>query len=439
MIRADATQCSKSELDLFSVPAVVTSMRDSGWVRYTPTTTITGGGPIRFDVVNPVNNYIDLSQCYLRVVFKIVKGDGTDVAATDNVGPVNNVLHSMFREVRVMLGQNQTEITPSLGTYPYRAYIENCLTYSADVMSNVLQCQGWYRDEGGKMNDINMQDGVCNLGMKRRHGLVAPTREVEVTGRLHCDLFLQPRYLLDGVPLKIELVRSADSFWLMHDDAESYRGEITKIEFHTRQVEISAGIREGHIKGLKRGLTAKYPISRIRTTAHDISAGLRDYHCGHLVTGELPKRIVLGLVDNTAFAGRSSLNPFDFKHKHVTSVKVTVNGHEVHKKSLEVNYDADSSKVNEVYMDLFRNTGGLWRNGGPPINRKQFMNGYTLYVIDFSDDLGADEGHTYPIESGKVGIEIHFSQPLQNPVTLVCYQEGSCVIEVDAFRNVSIS
>lgn len=71
MIRSEAYECTKSELDLFSVPGVVTSMTDSQWVRYSPTTTVAGDGPIRFDIQNPFNSCIDLAQCHLRVTFKL--------------------------------------------------------------------------------------------------------------------------------------------------------------------------------------------------------------------------------------------------------------------------------------------------------------------------------------------------------------------------------
>ena len=42
-------ECTKSELDLFSVPPTQTSMEHGSWVEYHPVTTVTDGSPIEFD------------------------------------------------------------------------------------------------------------------------------------------------------------------------------------------------------------------------------------------------------------------------------------------------------------------------------------------------------------------------------------------------------
>jgi hypothetical protein len=52
-----------------------------------------------------------------------------NLEAADNVGPVNNFLHSLFSQVDVSL--NGVLITNSSNTYGYRAYIENLLSYGS--------------------------------------------------------------------------------------------------------------------------------------------------------------------------------------------------------------------------------------------------------------------------------------------------------------------
>ena len=45
--------------------------------------------------------------------------------------PVNNWLHSLFIQVDVHL--NDTIVTPSSNTYPFRAYVETFLSYGAEA------------------------------------------------------------------------------------------------------------------------------------------------------------------------------------------------------------------------------------------------------------------------------------------------------------------
>ena len=74
-----------------------------------------------FDVIT--SGDIDFANSYLHVKAKIVRANEANLEAGDTVGPVNNLLHSLFSQVDVSL--NGTLITNSSNTYPYRAYSRN--------------------------------------------------------------------------------------------------------------------------------------------------------------------------------------------------------------------------------------------------------------------------------------------------------------------------
>ena len=63
------------------------------------------------------------------------------------------------------------------------------------------------------MDATNVKGG--NTGLVERRRYIAESRIVEMMGRLHVELFLQDRCLLNGVSVKIRLVRSKDAFSLM--------------------------------------------------------------------------------------------------------------------------------------------------------------------------------------------------------------------------------
>ena len=72
---------------------------------------------------------------------KITKKDGEsklDGNDQSNVAPANNFLHSLFRQVDVYL--NGKQVTPAMGTYAYRSYIETLLNYDVSAkQSQFLQ------------------------------------------------------------------------------------------------------------------------------------------------------------------------------------------------------------------------------------------------------------------------------------------------------------
>jgi len=135
-VHDQSCECTKSELDLFSIPPTQTSIENGSWVEYHPLSTLADGSPIEFEVNGSGEDYIDYANTYLHVRAKITQADGADIANNAPVGPVNLFLHSLFSQVDVAL--NGTQITPSMNTYPYRAMIETLLSYGGDAKESQL-------------------------------------------------------------------------------------------------------------------------------------------------------------------------------------------------------------------------------------------------------------------------------------------------------------
>ena len=190
---------------------VQTSIDEGQWIEHQPMTSLDSGGPIEFVVPGTGDAYIDLANTYLFVRAKIIRGAGTNLADDTPVAPVNNWLHSLFSQVDVYL--NDTLVTPSSNTYPFRAYVETLLSYGAEAKKTQLTSQLWYKDTAGHMDATQANGGNAGLIERRRH--IVGSRVVEIMGRLHVDLFMQDRFLLNGVTVRIRLVRSKDTFSLM--------------------------------------------------------------------------------------------------------------------------------------------------------------------------------------------------------------------------------
>ena len=195
----------KSELDIFSVPPTVTSIESGQWVEHQLTASLDSGGTIEFLLPGSGDVYMDLTNTYLFVRAKVTKADGSDLDTDNPVGPVNNWLHSLFSQVNMYL--NDTLVTPSTNTYPYRAYIETALSYGSDAKETQLTSQLWYKDTAGRMDSVTLaDDDTANAGFQSRRNYTTQNHVGEMMGRLHVDMFLQDRFLLNGVDVKIRLV-----------------------------------------------------------------------------------------------------------------------------------------------------------------------------------------------------------------------------------------
>ena len=247
--------------------------------------------------------YLVLANTYLLIRAKVVRGVGTDLAADIPVAPVNNWFQSLFSQVDVYL--NDTLVTPSLNTYPFRAYVDTVLSYGAEAKNTLkLTSQLWYKDTAVHMDAPTVDGGNTGLIERQRH--IAESRIVEVMGRLHVDLFLQDRFLLNGVSVKIRLVRSNDAFSLMAGGQNpDYNVQIVDTVLFARKAVLSPTVQMAHIKALEKG-TAKYPIRPVDCKVYSIPQGAMSHTHENLFLWTLPKRLILWCIDKDAYNGEYS-------------------------------------------------------------------------------------------------------------------------------------
>ena len=75
-IHEGSCECTKSELDLFSVPPTQTSIESGTFVEFRPISTLTDGAPIEFDVTSSGDDYIDFENSYMPIKAKIQRVNG---------------------------------------------------------------------------------------------------------------------------------------------------------------------------------------------------------------------------------------------------------------------------------------------------------------------------------------------------------------------------
>ena len=143
-VHPQSCECIKSELDIFAVPPTQTSIEHGQYVEYNPIAAIALGQLIEFNIPGGGQDYLDLANTQLYVKAQILRHNGNALADADDVGPVNLFLHSLFSEVDISL--NDTQITSSNNTYPYRAYLETLLSYGPDAKASQLSSSMYYKD-----------------------------------------------------------------------------------------------------------------------------------------------------------------------------------------------------------------------------------------------------------------------------------------------------
>ncbi len=417
-----------SEFDLWAPRPTQGSVVTNRCETYSPVASISDGGPVEFRITNAdTDTYLDLTNTLLYVRAKIVKGDGTALTEDDEVAPTNLWLHSLWQQVDVSL--NDKLVSASTNMYPYRAYIETLLSYGQEAKDSQLGTALWYKDTAGRFNTHSGE----NPGFVHRMRHTAKSQSVDMLGRLHTDIGFQDRYLLNHVTVRVRLIRAKDAFSLLTSQAQpDYKVVLEDVQMHVRKVQISPPLQLAHVKVLEKS-PAQYPIRRVLTKYFAVPQGQTAVNEQNLFLGVLPKRLILCMVNNTAFDGTYNQNPFQFQHMFLNYLALHMNGRQIPAQPLTPRF-SDNLYVRS-YFNLFTGVGKAHRDDGNDISRHEFPQGYTLFCFDLSPNLHSD-GEFIPIQKGDLRLEMKFGTPLPETINVICYAEFDNVIEVDRNRQI---
>src|SRR5574343_27959 len=337
-------ECTKSELDIFSVPHTKTSVVEGSWHTIYPYPDFELGSTIRFDITGTNTHYINLAETELHLCVHVEKKDKTAIVATDKVGISNNILHSLFEQVQVYL--NNVNVENSNRSYNYRAYVENLLCYSKEAKQTILNRDGWSKDTAGAFDnfDIDTTTDVpldftaatataaaslslkkSNKGWNERRNQLTSNQGFQMAGRLHCDIFNTNKYLLNNVDLRIVLIKASESFVLLGDKekCKDYRIRIDNCFLKIRRVAISPSVMLAHALALEK-TTAKYPIKRVITKFVSLPAKVNRYEITAIHTGIMPTRLVCWFVRNEAHSGAYEFNPYNFENIGISEIGLKI-------------------------------------------------------------------------------------------------------------------
>lgn len=438
--QGQCSECYKSELELFSTPPLNTSMDKGNWVEFRPIATITSGSPIEFNVAATDDDYTDISRTYLYMQATIRKtnreGANLQIDETDSIAPINLWLHSLFSQIDIKL--NGTLVTPSINTYPYRSYLETLLSYGEGAKQGQLTMQGWHQDTSGEFDNITLQpENNKNEGFKARKKIIAQRGPAEFLGRLHCDIFQQERYLPNGIDINIKMIPSSDQFSMIGDTLANttYKVIIDTAVLYVRRVKINPSINIDHNKMLNSGVNMKYPIKRAVVNTFTIPRGTINKVQDNVIQGQLPRRIVLGMVANDAYNGTLKKNPFHFKNFDATFIGLYTDGECISSNPYKPCF-AENLFLRS-YMSLFEGTGILNANADNYIRKSDYPNGYMLHVFDLSPDLSdAPSNYINPVKHGSLRVELHFGEALTDAINIILYCEYDNLIQIDRARNI---
>lgn len=420
-VHPSSKECMVEQLDVFDMPSTQSSVEDSYEIELKPANPLNENSEvIEFRIPADPGYYPD-PESFMLMLNCQIKNSNIAIADEELVGPVSNFANALFEKIDVDI--NNRRVTQTMKTYPYKSFIQIMFGYKDSAKNGLLSVIPWSNLQKGDLVD----DKIWPVEKRSKNFYVGTP--------IMCDIFMLDRFLLSNVSLDIKLYRSSGQFPIITEtpstDNKVYKVDILDAALYFRKIKVSEKILAAHFNRLNKNITAKYPMVRTEVKPFPINGNTLNCSIDTAYYGELPRRMIVCMVDEDAFNGNQYKNPFNFKHYNLRNITVTYNGKMYPSKPYMM--DFTNHKTLKPFCDLYSNTGQIVeKEPSCVISRSQFEEGLTFFAFNFTPDLSDGScGHTSLIQRGVLRIELDFGAKLPNNIVLLLYSEFDSLMEID--------
>jgi hypothetical protein len=220
----------------------------------------------------------------------------------------------------MIISVNGREVFNSNQLYSYKSYLDTELSYPKDVKDSFMSLVGYFSDGGD-------QNSITGGGFKNRNKLFQNSKIVQFITNIDADLFAQDLYLINNCEVDIEISPQSDEFMLIQDPAiatTKFRFELVNIKLYVKMIDLMDGLSLDLARRLDTK-PARYSMRKSMLKSLFISEGRYEFN-SNIFTDEVPRRIIIGFLENEAFHGHKSKSPFNFENFNVRDIAIVANG-----------------------------------------------------------------------------------------------------------------
>lgn len=437
-MNAENCECSLNEVEFFTAIPKQVVLDEANFVQVYPTNNVQNDtGPIEFKVCGTPDHFLDLNNTMLELTVKITNAKGGEaLIANELVAPVNNWLSSMFEDVHLHIGDKAVEGGDHM--FPYKAYLTHLFSHSKASKETQLLASGWHPDKAGKFE--NAADNTT--GFKARAELTKLSNKVQLCGPLPLDLFLQNKYLLHNTDLKLKLSRASPEFQVkirtgtLENKSEAVRVDITDAKLHIRQVKPMPSFLNSVSSNLM-AQNAVYPVQHTEMITYTIPKGNMSHNKTPLFNGKVPKVMFVTMVDNAAYNGSYTKEPFNFQHFHCNSITLYENSSAKPFNTFTPDFTVAKKYMLE-YQALMQTLNIFNKADDVDLTPEQFANGYTVFGFNLTPDLDIS-GHSQVSRDGVLRLDIRFATALSQTINVIIMGIFDGVVEITKSRDVHVN
>lgn len=406
--------CQDASFDLFSRPMTEVGLQDFQDQEILPISALSEtSNAVEFIINSDGSEYTDLSETRLYLRIKVTTTDGKDVE-DNKVSLVKYWPGALWKQADLYL--NGTLITNASGMYNYLSYISSQLSFTESVKKHQLAVLE--HAEGWKVTKNNP--------------------EAEALVRLHLPLCNQQRLIPNGVRIHLRLLRATDEFVTVKTagDTNQYKIQLQAVSLFVRRVTPTSGLLLEHASIMNK-VNCVFPVTRIWPKFFTLQRGVKEFDLGNVTQGQLPSRIIVGLVKTNAYSGTATLDPYEFQNFGIEYLSLQCNGRAYPAVPLTANFS--KNQCARAYQSLIETIQGPCSDSESiGISLEEYKNKSCFFGFTLARALNGQQAALPPRENGYINAKLRFNDALTENINAIFFLEYNNTIEIDQTRNVYI-
>jgi hypothetical protein len=429
-IDSESSDCASSGLDLFFVPGTNVGVINVTYKEFLTLNPV-ASSPYLFSIP-PTQQLIDLGLTTIESVWSMHKSSDSgvtwaNIVAADHISTVQMFGAVWIRNVK--LSASGREISNSNNLHAYKVIFDTLLNYDLPAKETHLAMAGFYPDDTNTLS-------TTAKGFESRRARFEDNKRAQFVHNLDLDLFNQPRYFINNVPLEIEIHPNTTEFLTLAPNFDPTHR--TRFVLHSLKLKVAfPTLSDSMMVSLNATLERRpaiYPIRKTELKTVYLEQGRTELNV-NIFTDIAPRFITMGMVTTPSYNGTYTTNPFNFKPFGIMRHHVEING--VRYPSVENDMNFADGEYAVAYYETMRNCGYAFSNASCGITMEQFREGHTIFTWDLTANAKNDTCFEL-MRKGTTSYHVRFREGIPaGGMTMIFKGEFDSIIKIDRNRQVT--
>ena len=145
--------------------------------------------------------------------------------------------------------------------------------------------------------------------------------------------------------MKLKFIRNSDNFVILNGDAaKKYKIKLLDLYVEFRKIVVEQSILRREIQLFDGGNPYLIQFIQNKQIVTTVPKGRLSYLQPELITGPLPRQVIIGFVSHASYNGSQATNPYIFENLKIRSLVFKVNGVNSPPEEYEPNYEVTPLK-----------------------------------------------------------------------------------------------